>query len=70
MPKLTTAEWRKVNDVLDSMPDPEAAERFGLPERRERSLTQIPNARGSGCELGVCEVCHPLNPKEHPPWPT
>lgn len=38
MPKLTTTEWRRINDLLDSMNDPEAEERFGLPERRERSV--------------------------------
>jgi len=38
MPKLTTAEWRKINDLLDSMPAPEAEERFGLPERRHRRM--------------------------------
>ncbi len=38
MPKLTTAEWRKINDLLDSMTDAEAEERFGLPEHRERSV--------------------------------
>lgn len=38
MPKLTNPEWRKINDLLGSMSDPEAEERFGLPERRERSV--------------------------------
>lgn len=38
MPKLTTTEWRRINDLLDSMNDPEAEERFGLPGCRHRRM--------------------------------